>query len=73
MLIHKMDIVKGLFEGVNFGNVLEATRGADVDRMKYISGMINGLEEEGYVVTSFDEDGRVYRFHLKERRRNQNA
>ena len=64
-----MDIVEGLFDEVSLGDVLECTRGANVDRVKYISGMINGLERKGYVVRDFEEEDRVYRFHLKERRR----
>jgi len=62
---------RDLFKGVELGDVVSCTRGADTDREAYICGVINELEGMGYVV-EYMERGLEIDFHL-ERRRKQNA
>jgi len=61
--------IRGLFEGVELGDTLEATPGLGVDREKYLILMINGLEREGYLVRNFTEEGKKFKFYLEKRRR----
>ena len=58
---------RGLFEGVELGDVISSTIGSDIDREKYICDMMNELERIGFVV-EYRGDERNIDFLLKKRR-----